>query len=48
MTYRYVAYDIQKNLYASFDDADFTINQVLIQLNLKLSLIQALDHLKEV
>jgi len=29
MTYRYVAYDIQKNLYASFDDADFTINQVL-------------------
>jgi hypothetical protein len=29
MTYRYVAYDIQKNLYASYDDADFTINQVL-------------------
>lgn len=29
MTYRYVAYDIQKSLYASHDDADFTINQVL-------------------
>jgi hypothetical protein len=29
MTYRYIAYDIQKNLYASYDDADFTINQVL-------------------
>ena len=25
MTYRYVAYDIQKSLYASYDDADFTI-----------------------
>jgi len=29
MTYRYVVYDLQKNFNATFDDADFTFNQVL-------------------
>jgi hypothetical protein len=29
MTYRYVVYDLQKNFNASFDDADFTFNQIL-------------------
>ena len=29
MTYRYVVYDIQKSFNASFDDADFTFNQIL-------------------
>lgn len=29
MTYRFVVYDIEKNLKASFDDADFTFNQIL-------------------
>lgn len=29
MTYRYVVYDLQKNFNASFDDANFTFNQIL-------------------
>ncbi len=29
MTYRYVVYDLQKNFNATFDDADFTFNQIL-------------------
>lgn len=29
MTYRYVIYDLQKSFNASFDDADFTLNQIL-------------------
>ena len=29
MTYRYVVYDLQKSFSASFDDADFTFNQIL-------------------
>jgi hypothetical protein len=29
MTYRHVVYDLQKNFNASFDDADFTFNQIL-------------------
>jgi hypothetical protein len=29
MTYRYVVYDIQKSFNATFDDADFTFNQIL-------------------
>ena len=29
MTYRYVIHDLQKNFNASFDDADFTLNQIL-------------------
>jgi hypothetical protein len=29
MTYRYVVYDLQKSFKASFDDADFTFNQIL-------------------
>ena len=29
MTYRYVVYDLQKSFNASFDDADFTFNQIL-------------------
>lgn len=29
MTYRYVVYDLQKSFNATFDDADFTFNQIL-------------------
>jgi hypothetical protein len=29
MTYRYVVYDLQKNFNSTFDDADFTFNQIL-------------------
>jgi hypothetical protein len=29
MTYRYVIYDLQKSFNAAFDDADFTLNQIL-------------------
>lgn len=44
MTYRFVVYDLQKSFSASFDDADFTFNQILYWVQVVSNRLRASDN----
>ena len=46
-TYRYVVYDLQKNLSSTFDDADFTFNQILYWVTMVANRLRAEQQMVE-